>query len=260
MNTPIIIAARNEAEHIRRTLDVLSKQAHEIEPVVIVNGSTDRSADIARATGATVLESPEGKMPAIQEGLRHLGKRALEPVLILDADSRPFSKNWSGRMSSELLDLADQKPAMVWGPYVFNGEINPALGAFFTATSMRVSWADRHEDRPRTIRGGNTGLYMKEDELLEEMLALDNYWPREDVAIFDTMKSHEANHKVVMPPQAWVLTSGFRTMDTIRKIVKDRKHPSKVMDDSYTSDAPTGSKPYFSETTATVVHEEKNFD
>ena len=255
MEIPVIIAARNEAEHLGLTLGVLSKQVSEVDPIVIVNGSTDKTADIAKANGATVLESTEGKMPAIQEGLRHLGKRALGPLLILDADSRPFSNKWSGKMSNELHVLPEQRPAMVWGPYVFQGEINPVLGALFTATSMRVSWADRHADRPRTIRGGNTGLYMKEDELLEEMLALENYWPREDVAIFDTMKGHEANHKVVMSPRAWVLTSGFRTMDTIRKIVKDRKHPSKVMDDSYSRDAPNGSIPYHSLTTDTAVHD-----
>jgi glycosyltransferase involved in cell wall biosynthesis len=255
MNTPTIIAARNEAQHIGRTLDVLSRQTYSVEPIVVVNGSSDGTADIARLAGATVLESPEGKMPALQEGLRHLGKQALEPVLILDADSRPFSKQWSGRMTDALRSMPEQEPAMVWGPYVFHGEINPALGALFSATSMRISWADRHKEKPRTIRGGNTGLYMKSGELLEEMLALENYWPREDVAIFDTMNNHGSHHEVVLRPEAWVVTSGFRTSDTIRKIITDHKHPSKVMDDSYANDAPAGSKPYFSEATDTVVHE-----
>jgi glycosyltransferase involved in cell wall biosynthesis len=254
MNTPILIAARNEANHIGHTLGALSQQAHDIEPVVVINGSIDRTADIAISMGATVIESAEGKMPAIQEGLRFLGKRALEPVLILDADSRPFSKNWSARMTSELGQLPAHKPAMTWGPYIFNGEINPALGAFFSATSMRVSWADRHKDRPRTIRGGNTGLLMKDSELLERVLTLGNYWPREDVAIFDTMKSREAIHKVVFHPESWVLTSGYRISETLKKIIKERKHPSLVMDGSYASEAPAGSKPYNSETTATVKH------
>ncbi|MBX4199283.1 glycosyltransferase family 2 protein [Candidatus Saccharibacteria bacterium] len=255
MNTPTIIAARNEAQQIGRTLDVLSRQDRSVEPIVVVNGSTDRTADIARNSGAIVLESAEGKMPALQEGLRYLGSRALEPVLILDADSRPFLRKWSGRMSDELENSPKQAPALVWGPYIFSDEINPALGAFFSATSMYVSWADRHKDNPRTIRGGNMGLFMRKDELLEEILALDNYWPRDDVAIFDSMKNHDANHKVIFRPEGCVLTSGFRTMDTIRQIVKNRKHPSKVMDDSYASDAPEGSKPYFSNTTDTVIHD-----
>lgn len=254
MSIPVIIPARNEAEHIGIALDSLSRQAHEVDPIVIINDSTDRTADIALATGATVLESKRGKIPAIQEGLRHLGKRALGPMLILDADCRPVSKQWSSRMSNELSDLPNEDPAIIWGPYVFKGEINPALGAFFTATSMQVSWADRHKDKPRTIRGGNIGLHMKKDELLEAMLVLGNYWPRDDVAVFDRMKEHDASHKLVTSPQGWVFTSGSRTMDTVRRIIRDRKHPSEAMDDSYASDAPSDSTPYFSETTDTVHH------
>lgn len=256
MNTPVIMAARNEAENIERTLDSLAGQSQDVDPIVVVNGSSDLTADIAARAGATVLESPEGKMPAIQAGLKHLGKRALDPVLILDADSRPLTRQWSGHMSGELRGLTKSDPAMVWGPYVYDGDINRALGALFTMTTMRVSWADRHEDRPRTIRGGNTGLYMRDDELLEEMLSLENFWPREDVAVFDTMKSHGADHKVTFNINGWVLTSGYRISDTIKRAIKDRRHPSLIMDGSYADEAPTGSRPYNSETTATVRHEE----
>lgn len=255
MEIPVLIAARNEQEHIGRTLSALSKQSYNVQPIVIVNGSTDKTADIAKQAGATVLESPEGKTPAMQAGLQYLGKYALKPLLILDADSRPWSKDWSSHMSQTLRSLPDQAPALTWGPCIFSSEINPVLGLVFSATSMRVSWADRHKDKPRTIRGSNMGLYMKSEAPLEEILALDNYWPRDDVAIFDVMKNHDANHAVTFNPKAWVLTSGFRTMDTIRKMITDRRHPSKVMDTSYANDAPAGSRPYFSETTDTVVHD-----
>jgi glycosyltransferase involved in cell wall biosynthesis len=254
MNTPVIIAARNEASHIGATLDSLSRQSESVEPIVIVNGSSDATADIAAKAGVTTLESGEGKLPAIQEGLRFLGKRALEPVLILDADCRPFTRRWGSHMSGELRNLAADRPAMAWGPYVYSGDINGLVGAFFTGTTMRVSWADRHRERPRTIRGGNTGLFMKEDELLEEILALENFWPRDDVAIFDTMKGQGAEHEVTFNMDGWVLSSGSRITDTLRRITKERKHPSLVMDGSYADDAPAGSKPYNSETTATVRH------
>lgn len=254
MNLPVIIAARNEELQIGRNLDVLSRQLQRVEPIVVVNGSTDRTADIARQAGATVLESPEGKMPALQEGLRYLGKRALNSLLILDADSRPFTKKWSRHMGNELGSSLERNPAMVWGAYVYNEEINPLLAVFFTGTTMRVAWADRHKERPRTVRGGNAGLFIKKSKLLEEMLALENYWPREDVAIFDTMKSHAAEHKVTLRPDAWVLTSGYRITQTLKRIVRERKHPSLVMDDTYAREAPLDSKPYNSATTSTVKH------
>ncbi|HVX47888.1 MAG TPA: glycosyltransferase family A protein [Candidatus Saccharimonadales bacterium] len=254
MNTPVIIAARNEADSIGSTLDCLSRQSQDVNPIVVVNGSTDKTADIASHAGAVVLESADGKMPAIQAGLRYLGKNALTPVLLLDADSRPFTRRWSGHMSDELHGLPAHVPSMVWGPYVYKGDINKALGLFFTATTMGVSWADRHKAKPRTIRGGNTGLYIKEEELLEELLSLENFWPREDAAVFDTMKSRGASHEVTFNVNGWVLTSGYRISDTLKRAIRDRRHPSLIMDASYEDEAPVGSKPYNSDTTATARH------
>lgn len=244
MNVPIIIPARNEAHRIGETLDTLSRQVHKVEPIVVVNGTTDETADIARNAGARVLESAEGRMPALQEGLRFLGRRALENVLILDADSKPLSKNWSRRLVSETQGLPKERPAIVWGPYVFLEDINPAVGAFFTATSMQVSWADRHKDKPRTIRGGNTGLRICNDELLEDILVLENYWPRDDVAIYDITMKHGANKKVVFHPEAWAATSGIRLKEALKRIVKERRHATKIYDDSYAREAPPDSKPY----------------
>jgi glycosyltransferase involved in cell wall biosynthesis len=247
MEIPVIVAARNEAQNIGRSLDTLSKQIYKVEPIVVVNGSTDRTADIARSTGARVLESDEGKMRAIQEGLRFLGKRALDDVLILDGDSRPFSNKWSRRLTAETRMLPAENPAIVWGPYVFSEDINPVAGAFFTATSMYISWADRRKESPRTVRGGNTCLKIRDDELLEDFLNLDNYWPREDVAILDTAMEHNANKKVVLSLEAWVLTSGVRLNEALKRIIKERRHASSIYDDSYASEAPPDSKPYYSE-------------
>ena len=221
MKIPVIIPARNEAEDIRSTLDTLSRQALGVEPYVIVNGSTDKTADVARHSGAVVFESEEGKMRAVQAGLHYLGQRALEPLLILDADNQPFSRHWSRRMTSNLSNVEPERPAIVWGPYIFSKDINPLIGAFVTASSMYVSWADRHDEDPRTIRGGNMGLKLKASELLEELLALDNYWPREDVAIFDTVMQHDATKKVVFHPEAWMKGSGSRVTETLKNSSKD---------------------------------------
>ena len=259
MEVPIVIAARNESKNIGLTLNTLANQSLKVQPVVIVNGCTDKTADIALEYGAKVLESEEGKIPALQSGFRFLGKRAIEPVLILDADTRPMSRHWNARMTSELLTLPSKAPSMVWGLYLFQGEINPVLGTLFSLTSMYVSWTDRQKNTPRTIRGGNTGLLLRNKEVLEEFLALDNYWPRDDVAIFDILKKHGANHKVVFNSEARVITSGYRTADTLRRMLISHKHPSKVMDESYEADAPLGSKPYYSATTDTVQHEKPLF-
>ena len=252
--TPVIIPARNEVAKIGRTLDSLASQSGNILPLVIVNGADDGTADIARGMGATVLESAEGKMPAVQTGLEYLGKQALEPFLILDADTMPFTKYWSNQMSGLVLGQQPNQPALAWGPYVYKGDLNPLLAGIFTATTMRVSWQDRHAELPRTIRGGNTALFIKNSETLEEILALDNFWPREDVALYDVMKKHSASHSVSFHPDAWALTSGSRLRETMAAMRKNWRHPSLAMDGLYAAEAPPGSRPYNSETTATVRH------
>jgi len=243
MEIPIIIAARNEELHIGSTLDALSRQDSGVEPVIVVNGSTDATADIARQAGARVIESDEGKMIAIQAGLRHLGKKSLGPLLILDSDSRPMFKGWSSRLTGELTQLPVENPAIVWGPYIFNGEINPVLGLVLSATSMQVSWADRNSSSPRTVRGGNTGLRL-DMQTLERLLSLENYWPREDVAIFDTLKEGGGNKKVVFHPEAWVKSSGHRATTALKRIIKERRDPNAVYDELYAADAPPNSRPY----------------
>src|ERR1700694_2186831 len=130
MPVPVIIPARNEAEHIGASLEALSRQTYSVDPFVVVNGCNDETPDIARSMGAMVLESKEGKMPAIQEALHYLGKRALSSLIILDADTKPLSRNWSDRMVRTMQGLPTEKPAVIWGPYLFHGEINLALGAF----------------------------------------------------------------------------------------------------------------------------------
>lgn len=244
MEFPVLIPARNEEERIRRGLNALTRQSQNVEPIVIINGSADNSADIARRYGATVLESAEGKVPALQEGLRHLGRKALEATLILDADSRPISKHWSQRMVAETEQIARGKPGITWGPYVFKDDTNPLVASFFTLASMQVSWADRHKGHPRTIRGGNTALRIADAELLDDLLAMPNYWPRDDVAIYDTFVSHGANKKVVFHPEAWVYTSGNRLSEALKKIIKERRSPNEIYGESYASEAPQGSEPY----------------
>ncbi len=83
----VIVPAYNEAAVIERTLAPLSQAAVDkfIELVVVCNGCSDNTADVARAVpGATVVELKEGSKPgALNEG-DHVA--TLWPRLYLDAD------------------------------------------------------------------------------------------------------------------------------------------------------------------------------
>ncbi|GGB08627.1 glycosyltransferase [Macrococcus hajekii] len=85
----IIIPARNEAHNLPHLLHSLSKQTIEFDCIVVDDGSTDQTADIARQYGATVLSPPQetdwqGKSAACYLGAMQADSDLL---LFLDADT-----------------------------------------------------------------------------------------------------------------------------------------------------------------------------
>jgi len=82
----VIIPAHNEAASLPRVLGAIPRGLVE-EIVVVDNASTDRTAESARAGGATLLHEPRrGYGAACLRGLDHLRTRRPEVVVFLDAD------------------------------------------------------------------------------------------------------------------------------------------------------------------------------
>lgn len=83
----IVIPARNEADYLGRCLRALALQdypADHIEIILSDNGSTDATAEIARAHGINVLQHPQGRVGAV----RNSGARATSSQVLafVDAD------------------------------------------------------------------------------------------------------------------------------------------------------------------------------
>lgn len=203
MKFPVVIAAHNEQEVIGRTLDRLD--ATLFEPIVIANGCTDETAIIAKEYGACVIERQEqGKLPAIQEGLRHLGSRALAPVFFTDADSYPLSnKGWHRSM----LDKVDEAHAQV-----ISGPIVHIDGANFASDAVRT--AKRQLDIRRAKRqglthcfGANILSHLKDETVLEEVLGLPHIWPGEDRAIEELVTRSGGEKVQVTDLRASIMTS-----------------------------------------------------
>jgi glycosyltransferase involved in cell wall biosynthesis len=82
-----LVPGYNEAERIRAVIDA----ARAFLPVVVVDdGSTDDTAAISEAAGATVLRQipNQGKGAALKRGFRHAIETGADAVLMLDADGQ----------------------------------------------------------------------------------------------------------------------------------------------------------------------------
>lgn len=85
----VVIPALNEAETIGRVIDDVIETLR-ADVLVVDDGSTDATARVARAAGATVLSHPFnlGVGGAIRTGLRYAALRGYERVVQIDADGQ----------------------------------------------------------------------------------------------------------------------------------------------------------------------------
>ena len=108
----VLIPALNEEASLPYVLSDLPREIVE-EVVVIDNGSSDRTAEIARAEGATVLSEPRrGYGSACLAGIAYLKPKEPEVVVFLDAD---YS------------DYPDELPAVIQP--IMTGEYDFVLGS-----------------------------------------------------------------------------------------------------------------------------------
>ena len=78
----IILPAMNEADGLRKTLPALRDAVPGAELIVVDDGSTDATAQVAAEHGATVLGAPYsmGNGAAIKRGARHASGEILMPA------------------------------------------------------------------------------------------------------------------------------------------------------------------------------------
>lgn len=258
MKTPVLIPACNEARLIAGTLQRLPGDL--VEPIVAVNGSNDETASIARGFGCQVLEFTDpGKLPAIQETLKSIGNHAMEPLLILDADTRPiFPRQWALRMTSSLnIPHTGNRPSAVGGPAIYTGR-SPALCALRSSERIVRSGIVGQGSTIDTLMSGgmkraaqfgpNMGLFLRREDVLDDVLALDNFWPSEDRAMAAVVLNYGGTLLQPINPGVVVLSPASLSFPTVIESIKfGKRRGREEMFRRYAERGTPGSVPFSSE-------------
>lgn len=132
----IVIPAFNEGEYIGKVLDEVEASIPHADILVVNDGSTDCTSEIARNAGAMVLDMPYniGYGGAIQTGFRFATEHGYDRVITMDGDAQhdPYSAN-------NLIETADLTGAdVVIGSRFLSGTYN-------MGTSRRIgAWVFSH--------------------------------------------------------------------------------------------------------------------
>lgn len=117
LRVSVIVPSHNDADMLEHCLDALAKQTRPADEIIVVdNASTDATAEVARAAGATVVPEPiRGVTPATARGF----DSATGDILArLDADSVPPA-DWIERIIVPF--QADPNLSGLSGPGEFYG-------------------------------------------------------------------------------------------------------------------------------------------
>jgi glycosyltransferase involved in cell wall biosynthesis len=139
MDVTVVLPARNEAEGLRRTLPALRAVLPAAELIVVDDGSTDATAEVAAANGARVLANPYamGNGAAIKRGARAASG---EFIVFMDADGQHDPAD-----IAQLLAKLDEGFDMAVGARGRDGQANAGRGAANAFYNRLASWMTGHK-------------------------------------------------------------------------------------------------------------------
>lgn len=241
---PVVIAARNEQDNIAQTLASLAENAQRdgvrVRPIVVENGSdeNDRTAEIARRMGATVLHSEAFKLAALQEGVRFLQSedKLDQPVLFTDADSI-VGPTWVNAMSQA---AAGDQLAVVGGRSTLDHGPNKISDMVGRLALRFDDMARKLGKQPVAARGDNTALnFANNQEAIDWYLGQDSRrMVYEDDAIGLEFVARGARFVRMLGHDAVVSSLGDRYTSLKERMRVVRKGGDEWLFDKYQKDYP----------------------
>ncbi len=244
MTVNVLIPAKNEQAHIESTLGVFADRDHLAHVHVLVNGSTDQTADIARSfpdVEVTELEA-SGKFAAMQHAMRELGDRAMDGFVVLDADTAPLSaEHWSRMHESK---LAEMEAGTYNGNLLF--DFNAGVFSGFIRNGLKSGKIVLQRLGRDTKHIYGTNLAIKPTEHTRDlMLTAPNVWPQEDNMIIDIHERYtNTEHMVSMDPRLFALSSARGFVPITNRLRVGRDAAMDTYEERYKRLAPDGSVDY----------------
>ena len=147
LRTAVVIPAFNEEPSIRHVVQAIPKTSVD-EIIVINNGSTDRTAEVALDAGATVLAEPRrGYGFACLRGIEHAIENGAEVIVFLDGDFSDYPEDLP-----TLLQAIDEGYDLVIGSRLLGtreqGSLLPQaiFGNWLATFLIRLFWGYRFTD------------------------------------------------------------------------------------------------------------------
>ena len=165
----VIVAAYNEAAAIARVVTDLKRSRYQV--VVIDDGSTDGTARIASAAGATVIKHPLnlGQGAALQTGIDYALSQAAEVVVTFDADGQHRASDINC-----LLDALDRERAefALGSRFLGHSPNLPALrrlllraATLFTHLTTGLVLTDTHNGLRTMTRRGAQAIRLRQNRM-----------------------------------------------------------------------------------------------